>query len=113
MVVPGVHSLVEQVHLDVNGCFWSILVDSATCAFVPRCVRFDLALGTCSSEHLTAADPRGLICLREGHDRAEVKGHFQDGVGDDFRCLIHIALDGHVASQAVGVGEAIDLTLME
>ena len=105
MVVPVVHSLIEQVHLDVNRCLWSILVDGATCAFVPWCVRFDLALGACSSEYLTAADPRGLVCLREGHDRAEVKGHFQDGVGDDFRGLLHVALDGHVAGQAVGVGE--------
>ena len=97
MVVPVVHALVEQVHLDVNRCLWCILVDCTTCAFVPRCVCLDLALGACSSEHLTATDPRGLACLCEGHDRAEVEGHFQDGVSDDFRGLLHVTLDGHVA----------------
>ena len=63
MVVPGVRSFVEQVHLDVNRCLWGILVDGATCALVPRCVRFDLAFGTCSSEHLTASDPRSHVVL--------------------------------------------------
>ena len=105
MVVPRVHSLVEQVHLDVNRCLWSFCIYSTTCTLVPRCVRFDLALGTRCPEDLTAGDPRGLAGLREVHECAEVKGHFQDGIGNDFWCLIHVALDGHVARQAVGVGE--------
>ena len=31
----------------------------------------------------------------------EVKGYLQEGAGDDFR----VSLDGHVAGQAVSVGE--------
>ena len=93
--------LIEQVHLDVRGGLGRILVNCATCALVPWCVRLDLALGTCSSKYLTAANPRGLVRLREGHDHMEVKGYLQESVGDDFG----VPLDGHVAGQAVGVGE--------
>ena len=101
MVVPCVHPLIEQVHLDVRGGLRCILVNGATCALVPWCIRFDLALGARSSKHLTAANPRGLVRLREGRDHVEVEGYLQEGVGDDFR----VSLDGHVAGQAVGVGE--------
>ena len=104
-MIPGVHPLEEQVHLDVSRCLWSFCIHSTACALVPGGVRFDLALCARCSENLTAADPRGLVCLREVHERVEVKGHFQDGIGNDFRCLIHVALDGHISRQAVGVGE--------
>ena len=104
-MVPGVHSLVEQVHLDVSRCLWGFGIHSTARAFVPGGVRFDLALRTRCSENLAAANPRGLVCLREVHERVEVKGHFQDGIGNDFRCLVHVALDGHITRHAVGVGE--------
>ena len=101
MVVPCVHSLVEQVHLDVRGGLGRVLINCASCALVPWCVGLDLALGACGSKHLTAANPGGLVCLREGQDHMEVKGYLQESVGDDFG----VPLDGHVAGQAVGVGE--------
>ena len=95
----------EQVHLDVNRCLQGIAIHSTTRAFVPRGVRLDLALRTGCSENLAAANPRGLVGLREVHECAEVKGHLQDGVGNDFRCLGHVTLDGHITRQAVCVGE--------
>ena len=101
VVVPGVHPLVEQVHLDVRGGLRCIFVDGAACTLVPWCICFDLALGARSSKHLTAANPRGLVRLCEGYDHVEVKGYLQEGASDDFR----VALDGHVAGQAVGAGE--------
>ena len=105
MVVPHMHSLVEQVHLDVDRCFWSFCIDSTACTLVPRRICFDLALGARCPNDLAATDPRGLVGLREVHECVDVKGHFQDGIGNDFWCLIHVALDGHVARQAVSIGE--------
>ena len=111
-MIPGVHSLVEQVHLDVHRCLQGIAIYSTTRAFVPGGVRWDLALRTGCSENLAAANPRGLVGLREVHECAEVKGHLQDGVGNEFRCLGHVALDGHITRQAAGVGEGHRLMII-
>ena len=105
MVIPGVHSLVEQAHLDIYRCFCGLGIHGTACALVPGGVRLDLALRTCCSKNLAAANPRGLVGLREVHERAEVEGYFQNGVCNDLGCLVHDALDVHVTRQTVGIGE--------
>ena len=44
MMVPGVHTLVEQVHLDVDWCLCVATIRGSTSALVPGGVRLDLAL---------------------------------------------------------------------
>ena len=109
VVVPGVHPLVEQVHLDVRGGLRCIFVDGAACTLVPWCICFDLALGARSSKHLTAANPRGLVRLCEGYD------HVRSKVTSRRVQAMISALRWMDMSQARlwAPARAIDLTLME